>query len=156
MVCGHPVRDVFRPDPNLQVKFSTSFWEFYLLGRLLSVAYTILSIPLIYLIGKRTFGGRVGLAGAWLFVFYTLAIYHAQMVRTDSVALFWTLASLWYCLRISAKPTRNNHLLAGLAIGLGIASRYFLVTLVPILLIIDSFMLWQQAPPSPKNNCGFT
>ncbi len=129
------------PDHNLQAVFDASPAEFYLLGRLLTVTYAVMSIPLIYLVGRQAFGAQVGLIGAWLFVFYPLAVYHAQIVRTDSAAVFFGMLSLWRILKVYDQPAKLNQLLAGLCIGLSIASRYFMVTLIPLLVVVDGLLL---------------
>jgi hypothetical protein len=129
------------PDPELQNLYDTDFSSFYLLGRLLTILYGVLTLPLIYLVGRKVFSEPVGLVGAWLFACYPLAVTHAQMVRTDSAATFFGSLALWLCLRVYCKPSIVNQTLAGSAIGLAISSRYFMVTLVPVLLAVDVLVL---------------
>lgn len=136
---------LFRPDPNLQVTFDSKPYEFYLLGRLLTILYAVLSVPIIYQVGRRAFGEGVGLIGSWFSVLYPIAVAYAQMVRTDSAAVFFGVLSLWLCLRLYDRPTIGNQIVAGLAIGLSIATRYFMVALIPVLLAVDGLVLWQQA-----------
>lgn len=133
---------VLQPDANLQLRFEERFWEFYLLGRLLSVSYGLLSLPLLYFVGRRAFGQRVGLMGAALFILYWRPVFWAQHVRTDSSALFFGLLSLWLLLKFYDWPTSFNRTLACLAIGLSIASRYFMVALVPTFLLTTFFVAW--------------
>lgn len=140
----------FQDDPNLLKRFESSFWQFYLAGRLLSVTYAVLSIPLVYLIGRRIFNSRVGLGGAFLFVLYAPVVYYIKIVRTDSAALFFGLLSLWLCLKVLDRPNVLRQVLAGSAIGLSIASRYFMVALIPILLAVDVTVVWEQRPKSFK------
>jgi 4-amino-4-deoxy-L-arabinose transferase-like glycosyltransferase len=135
---------LLRPDPDVQAAFNANFSEFYLSGRLLAVVYAVLSLPLVYAIGRRVFNTRVALIGTWLSVLSPVAVAHAQMVRTDSAGTFFTMLSLWLCLRIYEQPTLRNQLLAGVAIGLAIATRYFMVTLIFVLLVVDAIVLWQQ------------
>src|SRR3990172_10930645 len=69
---------LFRPDPDLEATFESSGSEFYLLGRLLTVLYAAMTVPLVYLIGRRLFGERAGLIGCGVFVLYPIAVTHAQ------------------------------------------------------------------------------
>jgi 4-amino-4-deoxy-L-arabinose transferase-like glycosyltransferase len=140
----------FRNDPDLLKRFEVSFWQFYLMGRLLTVTYSVLSIPLIYLIGKRFSNSWVGLGGAFLFVLYVPVVYYTKMVRTDSSALFFGLLSLWLCLKVLERPNALNQFLAGSSIGLSIASRYFMVTLIPVFLTIDILIVWRQRSKALK------
>ncbi len=138
----------FHPDPNLQATFDSNPSEFYLLGRLLTIAYAVMSIPFVYRIGRRAFGERAGLIGLWFSVLPSVAVAHAQVVRTDSAAVFFGMLSLWLCLRLYDRPTTGNHVVAGLTVGLSIATRYFTVALIPLLLAVDSLILRRQASQS--------
>lgn len=138
----------FHPDPNLQVTFDSNPGEFYLLGRLLTIAYAVMSIPFVYRIGRRAFGERAGLIGLWFSVLPPVAVAHAQVVRMDSAAVFFGMLSLWLCLRLHDRPTTGNHIVAGMAVGLSIATRYFMVALIPVLLAVDGLILRRQASRS--------
>ncbi len=95
--------------------------------------------------GRRVFGEQVGLIGAWLSVLYPITVQHAQVVRTDRAAMFFVLLGLWLCLRLLDRPTMGNQIMAGIAVGLGIATRYHLAALIPLLLAVEEFVLWRQA-----------
>ena len=141
---------LFRSDPGLRATVESNPSEFYLLGRLLTISYAVMTVPLIFLIGRRAFGERVGLIGSGLFVLYPLAVTHAQMVRTDSAATFFGMLGVWMCLRLYDRPTTGNQILAGFAIGLAIASRYFMVALIPVLLAVGGMILWRQISQADK------
>lgn len=136
------------PEPALEATFRLNIGEFYLLGRLLTVAYATASIPLTYLVGQRIFGRQVGLIGAWLSLTLPIIAWHAQMVRTDTAALFFGLLGLWLCVRAYDGPTLRNQLVAGLVIGLAVATRYFMVALIPILLMLNGLAWWRETPRS--------
>ena len=137
---------ILQADPGLETRFETNPSEFYLLGRLLTVSYAVMTVPLIYLVGRRLFGERVGLIACGLFVLYPIAVTHAQMVRTDSAAAFFGALSLWLCLRVYDRPTLGNHFLAGAAIGLAIATRYFMAVLIPVLAGVNLLLWWRLIP----------
>jgi hypothetical protein len=136
--------ELFGPDADLLTEFQSDSSDFYMLGRLLTIAYGVMSVPLVYLVGRRVFGERVALMGAAISMLYPLAVSHAQLVRTDSAAVFFGLLALWLCLRLYDRPTVGNQALAGLGIGVAMSSRYFMVTLVPVLLAVDGMILWGQ------------
>ncbi len=135
---------LFRPDASLLTTLQSNGSEFYLLGRLLTILYAVMSVPLVYLVGRRAFSERVALIGAGLSVLYPIAVTHAQMVRSDSAAVFFGLLGLWLSLRLYDRPTAGNQILAGLAIGVAISSRYFMAALIPVLIAVDSMILWRQ------------
>lgn len=136
----------FHPDPSLQVVFEANPSEFYLLGRLLTILYAVITVPLVYKLGGSVFGRYVGLMGAWLSVFSPLAVAHARMVRTDSAAAFYGVLGLWFCMKLFERPNVVRQAMAGLAIGLAVATRYFMVTLAAVLLAVDGLLAWRHRP----------
>ena len=153
---GHPASTVIVPmaatyrilhGRNAESVYEVNPAGFYLIGRFLSVAYATLCAPLIYLLGRRVFGVAVGLIGGWFYAFYLSAVYHAQVVRSDSAATCFGLLGLWLMLRLLDSSSLRRQVLAGSAAGLAIASRYFLVALVPVLLVVDALVLRRTATP---------
>jgi len=143
------------PDEDIASVFIADQSQFYLLGRLLTVCYALLSLLMTYLVGRRLFGERVALVGAWFSVLSPLVVYYAQVVRTDLAGSFFGMLSLWLMLRLYDQPSTKNQLLAGLSIGFSVGTRYFMVTLVPILIAVDVLIVRQSRrdlnrPPSSK------
>ena len=118
--------------------------ELYLLGRLLALAYLVLSIPLVYAVGRRAFGRRAALLGAAFLPAMPLPAEYAIIVRTDSAALLFTLLALWAILRVYERPTLVRNAAAGAAIGLAVATRYFMLALPPALLAADVLAAWRE------------
>jgi dolichyl-phosphate-mannose-protein mannosyltransferase len=129
------------PDPALRSRYERDEGGFYLLGRLLAAAYAVLSLPLVYRLGCSTFDASVGLLAAWFSSLSTVAIDHAQMARTDSSAVFFGALSLWLCCQVYDRPGLGMQMAAGVSIGLAIASRYFMIALLPVLLAVDMALL---------------
>jgi uncharacterized membrane protein len=140
-----PEGTLWTTSSKLATEFKTNFSEFYLIGRFLSVAYGIMTIPVIYLLGRKIFGVKVGLLGAGLFVFSPLVIIYIQMIRPDSPALFFSMLSIWFCLKLHDHPTLLRQFLVGLLIGLSIASRYFMGILILVLLTVDIAILREKS-----------
>ncbi len=116
----------------LDVRFEINKSDFYLLGRYLTVLYALLSLPLVFALGKYVWNVRVGMTAMFLMSVYPTSLAYAQTIRTDSASLFFLLLSLLAILNAYQYPSRTNHLLVGASIGLGIATHYFLVTLIPV------------------------
>lgn len=137
---------VFSSSPGLTHRFATSPTEFYIIGRLWVVAFAVGTIPLLFLLGRRAFSTPVGLVAAALWTIVPLMVRYGREVRTDSAGVFFTVLSLLLIMRLLDRPTLLRHSLAGATIGLGIASRYFLVTLVPVLIAAGMIALRRRAP----------
>ena len=149
---GHPGSTLFYPLAGIyrllygsqaQQAFESNPLPFYYLGRGLSIVYAVLSLPITFLVGRRVFGERVGLVGVALFALYPLAVAHAQVARTDSAAVFWGMVSLWRIFELRQAPSLKNQLMAGTAIGLSISSRFFMISLVPLLVVVEILSIRQ-------------
>ncbi len=130
-----------RPDQQIMRSAKENSSEFFMLARLLTVLYALASIPFIFLIGRRLFGENAALMGAWLSILSPLIIYYAQLVRTDMAGLFFGAVAIWFYLKFNDRPCLKLSVLAGLATGLAIASRYFMATLIPLLVAFDVLAL---------------
>ena len=139
-------------DPTQQAKFDPVPSEFFLIGRLLTILYEILSLPLIYLIGRRIFSERVGLIASWLSLLSPFAVDYAKTVRSDSAAVFFGLLAFWLCLRVYDRPSKRNQVAAGIAIGMAIATRYFMIALIPVLLAVNVMRFRQKTSRHEKSN----
>jgi asparagine N-glycosylation enzyme membrane subunit Stt3 len=135
---------LLQADPNLQIHFEADFVTYTVLARLVSITFAVLSIPLIFYLGKRVFNGKVALIGTLLFIFYGVVVTHVQVARSDSAGLFFSSMSLLLLHRLYENRTFQDQLLAGAAIGLAISSRYFLLALVPIFGLVNIGILWQS------------
>lgn len=64
--------------------------------RLLSVLFGLLSVPTIYLAGKKFFNSRVGLMSAFLLSISVYLIENAQLIRAYSIFLFFSILSIYF------------------------------------------------------------
>jgi len=76
--------------------------------RLPSAAFSIATVPLIYLLGKRLFGARAGIWAAALLAVHANAVSYAQEARSYSLLIFLVVASWWFLLRLLERPTALN------------------------------------------------
>ena len=144
----YPLAAVYRAwDITDRPAFLQGTSEFYLLGRLVSVTYAVLSIPLVFLAGRLAFGTEGALAallGAWLTVLLPTTVDMAQTTRTDSACIFFTLLTLWLCLLMYARPTIRRALCAGTAAGLAVSTKFSLMALVPCFVVVLMRALWRD------------
>ncbi len=128
---------LLRPNANLDKLYLAQPESFVWLGRLVSISYGVLSLLFVYLIGARLFDPWVGLCAAWFVSLAPIAVEQAQMVRSDSAAALFGGISLWLFLRLYDKSTLKHQMLAGIAAGAAIGTRYFMVALVPVLMLAN-------------------
>lgn len=74
--------------------------------RFLSLIFSVLSIPLVYLIGKDLFNKRVGVVAALFLTFSPYSINYAQEAKMYSMLWFFTSASFLFFYRIMRENRR--------------------------------------------------
>ncbi|HEY5175376.1 MAG TPA: glycosyltransferase family 39 protein [Terriglobales bacterium] len=93
--------------------------------RLLSVLPGVLSIPLMYLLGKRLFGPRTGILAAALFALNPCAIAGSQEARAYSFLVLMAIISTYRFMRLIESPSYRFAIAYGLAAGFTCYFHYF-------------------------------
>lgn len=136
--------NVIPPDADIRRNHEDDLDDYYYIGRSLTILYFVGAVFLTYLIGRRAFNPAIGLIAALFIAVNPITIEHAQIVRTDTAGAFFGLLALWLILRLYDRPANTSRVLAGAAIGLAVSSRYFLVTLVPVLAAAELVLLLRR------------
>ena len=117
-------RRLYQADPTV----------FYLAGRLLNVGFGLVSVFLVYAIARRLLGDVPGLMAGLFLAVSPLHVGLSQNVRMDVLMTFFLLLAFWFTTGIIESGGWRNHLLAGLATGLGVITKWPAAVLVPVLL----------------------
>ncbi len=128
---------VFSPAPGIRDRFENCPGWFYLSGRMLITLFALAAVYLSFLVGRLVGGGGMGVLAGWLVLLSPTVAGHANVVRTDSASLFFTLAAVYAFLRLGSLRRPADHLLAGAAVGLATATKYSLGPLVIVLLAVQ-------------------
>ena len=109
-------------------------------GRTLSALADVGSIFLVFVLGRRMYGHRVGLLAA---AFTALAVIHIQnshFYRPETFSVLFTLASFWAMLRMVERKRLRDSMLLGLMVGLALAPK---VNILPLLVPL-AFAYWYR------------
>lgn len=96
----------------------------YLLSRLVSVAFGVWSLWLLFVLGRRLFGVEVALLAVLFLATHWRHVTASGEFKPDSVALALILLAFGWSLDAVQCPTRRNFLLAGVGVGLATAAKY--------------------------------
>lgn len=97
-----PFKDYYTRSPLLLLFLAGSIsllGESYLAGRLFVVLLSTLTIPLVYLVGKRIFNRRTGFLAALLFSLSPFTAYHGALIFTEIPQAFFLTLSFVLVLR---------------------------------------------------------
>ncbi len=96
----------------------------HLVGRFLSGFVDLISVALIYAIGKRLYNARVGLLAAFLTATAVMPIQQSHFFTMDNWAAMFSTLTVYYAVRASEQGERWRWwALFGVALGLASASR---------------------------------
>ncbi len=96
----------------------------YLLCRLLQAVFGTLSLFLVFLIGTRLGGNRMGLLAAFLLAVVPWHLRQSVLYKADMVLLLALVLAFYLSLRAIERPTLSTYAAAGVAIGLALASKF--------------------------------
>jgi YYY domain-containing protein len=116
--------------------------QLVLVGRYFSAIVDGLTVIFAFLLARRLFGSTAGIIAALLYATAPLAIQHAHFWVTDPFLTFFVTAGLFFCARAAQEGRRLDYALAGLALGMGLASKLTALTLAPIIGTAAIVQLW--------------
>lgn len=96
----------------------------YRLCRLLSALYGVLSLWLLFRIGRRLFSPAVGLAAALLLAAVPTHVVASAIFKPDVLVVLLTLLAFDWSLTAVERGGAGRYLLAGAGIGLAVAAKY--------------------------------
>lgn len=96
----------------------------YLLARLLSVLFGLLAIVVTYAIGTRCFEPWIGLLAAIILATMPMHVDLSAMFKPETLLLLTTLLATWTALRALELKNLKSYLIAGVAAGLALATKY--------------------------------
>lgn len=109
-----------------------SFEDAILIGRTFSALFSLLLIPLVFLIGKRLHSEKTGLLAATLITFSTGLIQYAHFATFELWTTFFSVLLLLLSLREVFKPDKMNILAVSVVAGILIAIKATNILLLPI------------------------
>ena len=122
------------------------FERVYIVSRLPSAAIDVLTVFLVYLLGRRLAGISVGLWAGAIYAVAPGAIVHAAQLRVDvSATMLITLACL-----LALNPNRVFSL--GVVAGLAISAKY---SVAPIAMAVVAWRLWHRFSRRDLVSVGF-
>ena len=107
----------------------------YLAARLATACVGTLTVWLTYLVGKKYFNERVGLVGALFLAVSVIHGSHSHAAITDVPHVLFIVAACLPLHDVMTRGRKRDYILSGLLIGLGAATKYLAVLLIPTLLV---------------------
>ncbi len=143
---GHPLADDLSPAPPVYYDLLEPV-DLLVLGRLVTLAFSLGVVILTGLLARRLAGPAAGLFAAWLAALVPALVARSTIVNINPLVAFFVLAALFFAegTRDGDRP-RRDAVLAGAMIGLATATKYpsALVCLPVALAIVFSIAPWRE------------
>ncbi len=113
-------------------------------GRVLSAIFDVLTVALVFELGRVAFNRRVGLLAAGLLAFTTLHLQYSHFFGSETFLAFFVTAVIYFSIRIVKYGSLWNYVWAGVAFGLVLATK---LSGIPVLLVVALAVLirvWPQ------------
>ncbi len=109
---------------------------YLLTGRGLSAFADTLSLYLVYLTGRRLWGGVAGLLGGALYAVTLLSVREAHFATVDSWGVCTSVLLVWLSLQAAERPGWRAYLWCGVGLGLALSVRISALLLAPVPLLV--------------------
>ncbi|HIQ06074.1 MAG TPA: phospholipid carrier-dependent glycosyltransferase [Anaerolineae bacterium] len=114
-------------------------------GRLLAVLLGVLSVVIVYALGRDLFSQKTGLLAALFLAISVLAVQTAHFYTVDSLLLTLTLLALWIGVHIGRRNGTLAYVAFGIVLGMALATKVSaLLLLLPLL--VAHLWRWLRAP----------
>lgn len=132
-----------RPGETTTQAIERSPGSFYLASRLLACLYGVLTIPLVFFLGRRFGGDHVGLIAALFFALCFLHVRDSHFGTVDVPFVFFATAALIPIARLADSGLRKDALLAAVLTGLAASTKYTgFALLIP--LVLAQLPFWRE------------
>ena len=104
-------------------------------GRTISTLADVATVALVFLLGSRIYGRRVGILAA---LFTALAVIHIQLSHffaVDTLLALFTAAALYFAFGVAKTGRLRDSLLAGLFVGIGLGTKVSQAPLFGVLVV---------------------
>ncbi len=126
------------------------FFDFlapHLVWRGISMVFDILSILVVFLLGRRVHDQRVGLLAALFYASSPLAIQLAHFGTVNAIACFWVCLALYFAVGVQQRGVHGAYWWFGIACGAAVASRINLAPLAGIIVLAAAVQMLPALTP---------
>lgn len=123
-------------------------------GRILSSISDLLTVLMLFFIGKKLFNKEVGLFAAFFYSISVLPIQLSHFYAVDTLLTFFITAILYQLILFYEKPTIKRGVTIGILVGLALATKVSAIVIVVSIgasLAADFLLLFLKQPHKPHH-----
>ena len=135
-------------------EFGISYFEnpgaFLLIGRLSTALFGVLTVLLVYRVGRSVRDQRTGLLAALILAVTLGHVASSQQVKMDVPAAFWNTWCVLLLVSVMSRGRWRDYLSAGFVAGLGVATKYYSLAMVLPICLAHLFRAPQARSIAPR------
>ena len=112
-------------------------------GRLVAVTFSLLSVVVVFLIGRRMFGSKTGILSSVLFGIMPGIVWLSRMAMIETMLIFVFSLSMFFFFRWLQTSSERDRILSIVALAVGVIVKYQVIVVAPIVMLIGAF-LWKR------------
>ena len=126
-----------------------------LAGRVISALADVVTVAMIYVLGGRIYGRRVGLLASALVALAVIHIQLSHFFAVDTLLALITVVAAYFMYRVAKEGRLRDSILAGACIGLGLATKMSLAPIYAALLVAHMMYAFSMAGDAGPANRSF-
>ncbi len=131
----------------IDLVFDTQYGEYrdlYHVGRTLTALLDLVTLVVVFLLGRRLFGDAAGLIGAALYALAVLPIQLSHYFTVDPWLTAFVTTALFLAIRYLDRPTLQRAALLGIVVGCAFATKASVPALLGPLLLAFGVVFWRS------------
>ena len=113
-------------------------------GRLVAVTFSVLSLFAVYAIAERMYGAKTALLSAVLLGVMPGIVWLSRIALIETMLIFALSTSMLFLFRWLATSRERDRILSVAFLAIGVAVKYQMLVLVPIIMIADMLILGKK------------
>ena len=126
-----------------------------LAGRVISALADVVTVAMVYLLGGHIYGRRVGLLASALVALSVIHIQLSHFFAVDTLLALITVVATYFMYRVAREGKLRDSVLAGVFIGLGLATKMSLAPIYAALLTAQLMYVFSLAGDADQTSRWF-
>ena len=122
--------------------FDNILYDLRLTGRFISAISDTITIAMIFLIGRKLYGYKIGLLASTLLAISVIHIQLSHFYTVDTILTLFLTLSVYFILRTAQKVSKVNSIFIGIFTALALASKISLLPIFGVYLFSHLFYIF--------------
>lgn len=124
-------------DKDFYLRNPHEYGNLYLSGRFLVIGFSLLSIYMVYLLGKKLFSETTGIISALFLSVVPLHVFQSHFMEISIVSSFFVLLAMYFAVLALETNEKKYYIISGIVTGLAMGTKYTTWPFLFVFIICD-------------------